>query len=125
MPNITVEYIGNHEEIATITINRPTYKNALNAETIEEIMEQIQKIEKFKMISAVIFKRESQHFAAGADIKEMSQASEQNAYQISTRAHHLQCLMINAPFPFIAAIEGYCLGGGLELALYCDIRELT
>lgn len=121
----TLQYINLEEtsnSIAMITLNRPDVKNALNVEMIREFKKVVTMLEKDKEVLSIILRGSENNFVAGADINEMVGMNSTQAYNFATEIKSLHDMIINSSKPFIAAIEGYCLGGGLELALACDIR---
>lgn len=103
--------------IHQITINRPARKNALNTALLIELADTLAKIVANNGRVVVIHGSEG-NFAAGADIDEIAELSPQQALldaRVSAWQRIRQC-----PIPIIAAVEGYCLGGGVELLLSCD-----
>lgn len=110
-----------HESVYEITLNRPEVKNALNGMLIDELYEGIRDLEN-KNAKVVIFKGRDGNFAAGADIKQMLHASIEEIQRFTNQISTLHNAMKESPIIFIAAIQGYCLGGGLELALSTDIK---
>ncbi|MCM2534280.1 enoyl-CoA hydratase-related protein [Neobacillus pocheonensis] len=110
------------EHIAIVTMDRSKAKNALNAQMIQELLEQFECLSVNPQVRSIVLHGENHTFAAGADIHEMIGISASEAYTVSQNVNRLQNLIARIPQPVIAAIEGYCLGGGLELALACDIR---
>lgn len=103
------------DDILLITLNRPKQLNALNTETLKEI---VQALEKSSYRVAVITGN-NKAFAAGADIKQMAEASPIDQYIDEREKLWKRFLMV--PMPIIAAVNGFCLGGGHELAMSCDI----
>jgi len=111
------------EGIATITINRPEALNALNEETINEIQARLDDAEKDDSIKVIIITGAGDRaFSAGADLKMMKGASPVKGTELSRHGQHLCNHIESLRKPVIAAINGYALGGGIELAMACDIR---
>jgi len=109
--------------IATITINRPEALNALNEETINEILARLKDAENDENIKVIVITGAGDRaFSAGADLKMMKGASPVRGTELSRHGQQL-CNYVEAMGkPVIAAINGYALGGGIELAMACDIR---
>ncbi|UCE33390.1 MAG: enoyl-CoA hydratase/isomerase family protein [Deltaproteobacteria bacterium] len=112
--------------VATVTIDHPPM-NALDVATKEAIGKAFMDLdERRKDIRVVILKGAGEKaFAAGADIKAFLELTPETAKRRLTRSHELYGIVENFQWPVIAAIHGFCLGGGLELALCCDIRYAT
>jgi len=108
--------------IATITINRPEALNALNTETLKELQQSIYQVKENADIHTLIITGEGKAFVAGGDIAEMSRFSPNDAYKFSKLGNDTFLEIQNLPIPVIAAVNGYALGGGCELAMSCDIR---
>ncbi|MBC8266185.1 MAG: enoyl-CoA hydratase/isomerase family protein [Flavobacteriales bacterium] len=110
--------------IAYITINRPNQLNALNTETIEELSLVISIAEEDKLIRCMIITgAQDKAFVAGADIKEFAKYSKKEGENLARKGQKtLFDLLENCGTPSIAAINGFALGGGLELAMACHIR---
>ncbi|AGA69422.1 enoyl-CoA hydratase/carnithine racemase [Desulfitobacterium dichloroeliminans LMG P-21439] len=118
--NILVEY---QDQIAVITINRPKALNALNSVTIQELTDSFNELAGDANIRTIILTGSGEKaFVAGADIAEMSDKSPIEARHFSQLGHKLMNLIEALPQPVIAAVNGFALGGGLELAMACDIR---
>lgn len=110
-------------EIAIIKINRPKALNALNKETLEELELVVDDLNQNNKIKTVIISGEGKKaFVAGADISEMKNMNVKEAKDFSLLGHEVFNKIENSTKVFIAAINGYALGGGCELALACDIR---
>ncbi len=109
--------------IATITVNRPDKLNALNATVITELGELIGKIAADASIRAVILTGAGpKAFVAGADISELAQCDASNAERLSRTGSRIFRAYETLPKPVIAAVNGFALGGGCELAMACHVR---
>lgn len=111
--------------IATVTINRPDVLNALNADVLNDLIAVANKLHDDKSIRVMILTGEGRAFVAGADISAMSQMSEAKADEFGRLGHQAMDAIEALPFPTIAAVNGFALGGGLELALTCDLIYLS
>ncbi|MGE5796859.1 MAG: enoyl-CoA hydratase/isomerase family protein [Ignavibacteria bacterium] len=111
------------DAVAVVSINRPEKLNALNSETIEELKNIFLEIDKNEMIKAVILTGTGEKaFAAGADIQELSRLNILKGKIFSEKGQEVFNLIENFSKPVIAAVNGYALGGGCELALACHFR---
>lgn len=109
------------EGIATISINRPQALNALNPEVVEELGEAFRQIAKNKEVRAVILTGTGDKaFVAGADIATMAKMNPMEAKRFSAAGHEVLFAMEALEIPIIAAVNGFALGGGTEIAMACD-----
>ena len=110
--------------IAQITINRPSKLNALNVATIQELHNAFENLEKNEDIRVIILTGEGEKaFVAGADISEFANFSIQEGAQLAAQGQELLFDFVqNLKTPVIAAVNGFALGGGLELAMACHFR---
>ena len=120
MNNLLMEV---ENEIAVVTINRPKSLNALNSETLAELNTCLAEIEGRTDIKVVILTGSgSKSFVAGADISEMVNATPAEGRAMGLLAREAFGRLENMPQVTIAAVNGFALGGGCEMALACDIR---
>lgn len=110
--------------LAIITVNRPKKLNALNRDTIEELHKAFKVLDKDKEVHAIIITGSGEKaFVAGADIAEFADFSVKKGAKLAAKGQELLFSFIeNLETPVIAAINGYALGGGLELAMACHFR---
>ena len=110
--------------VAYLTINRPNQLNALNKATIEELNHAIIQADADTSVQCILLTGSgSKAFVAGADIKEFAHFNAQEGAQLATDGQRLLFdLLDNLSTPSIAAINGFALGGGLELAMACHLR---
>ena len=110
--------------IATITINRPTKLNALNKQTIQELHEAFETLENDSNVRVIVLTGSGEKaFVAGADIAEFANFSVEEGAQLAAQGQELLFDYVqNLRTPVIAAVNGFALGGGLELAMSCHFR---
>ncbi len=110
------------EALAVLTLDRPKALNALNSQTLEEIDLALNEIAHNHAVRALIVTGGGEKaFAAGADIAEMNGYSPEKAGHLSGLGHRVFHRMESLSIPTIAAVNGFALGGGFELALSCDL----
>lgn len=105
--------------IATITINRPKSLNALNSQTLRELTQAVRECADLRAI--ILTGAGERAFIAGADISEMAPMGPWQAREFSELGHVFTALLEDIPCAAIAAVNGYALGGGLEVAVACDL----
>jgi enoyl-CoA hydratase len=114
------------ENVGFLTISRQTKLNALNAKTIDEIKDALQKFKEDEEVRAVILTGAGKKaFAAGADIDEISNIGLKEGFEFSRNGQGMNSLLDELGKPSIAAVNGLALGGGCELALACTFRILS
>lgn len=109
--------------VAIVTMSRPEAMNAFNTAQLQALLDCVREISADSGVRAVVLTGEGKRaFAAGADIREMSTKSPGEALRFGELGHAIGRAIGAAPQPWIAAVNGYALGGGCEMALACDIR---
>jgi enoyl-CoA hydratase len=107
------------ERAGLIQINRPQQLNALNAVVMEELTVALEEFDRAEQVGCIVITGNQRAFAAGADIKEMADATAVEMLQRDSIARWDRIRKIKKPV--IAAVSGFCLGGGCELAMACDL----
>lgn len=111
------------ERVAVLTINRPDVLNAVSSEVLDELSARFDEIEADSGLGAVVLTGVGDKaFCAGADLEYMRDATPIQAREFAERGHAMARRMETFSRPVIAAVNGYALGGGCELALGCDMR---
>jgi enoyl-CoA hydratase len=105
--------------VGVVTINRPQVRNALNPQTIGELVEALEAYDRDPAIRCMILTGDERAFAAGADISQMADAGAMDMLEDDNAGRWARFRAIRKPV--IAAVSGYALGGGCELALMCDL----
>lgn len=116
---ITLTRTGNAENVALVTLNRPNALNALCRQLMLGLSETLLKVEQDDTFSVIVLTGSERAFAAGADIKEMAKLEFADVFQNEFFSNWDTLSHISKPV--IAAVNGFALGGGTELALMCDI----
>ena len=109
------------DAVAYLTISRPKAMNALNLELLKEMESCLTGLDTKNLRVLIIKGAGKKAFVVGADIKEMSCLKPEEAKSFALQGQRVFSLLENLPLPVIALIQGFALGGGLELALACDI----
>lgn len=117
----TIKY-ETKDGIVLITVNRPQALNALNPQVLDELYKAFEQFEADENADVAILTGEGRAFVAGADIVAMSTMSTLEGRNLGIKGHKLMNYMENIEKPIIAAVNGFALGGGCELAMACDIR---
>lgn len=114
--------VNKQGSLAVLEINRPSALNALNEDVLKELKATFQSLEKEDGIRVVILTGQGKAFVAGADIAKMRDMDELGADLFGGLGQEVFDIIQNSHLVSIAAVNGFALGGGLELALACDIR---
>ena len=117
----TIKYEITENKIAIVTISRPEALNALNTQVIEELEQTLDMIEKNSDLSAMILTGEGRSFVAGADIGEQYPLDLSQGRKWGQRGSAVMRRIEKLEIPTIAAVNGFALGGGCEIAMACDI----
>ena len=110
------------DRIATITVNRPDKLNALNDATMAELGQAIEQVRADPAAAGIVVTGAGRAFVAGADISELRSKSGPEIYALARRGQDVFRRFETSPKPVIAAINGFALGGGCELAMACHVR---
>jgi len=116
---IAEEIVGS---ISIVRFSRPSQRNTLSTETLTALDATLDRLKTSRSLRAVIFTGTADAFASGADISELARLDPSQALEFSRRGQQLTGAIANLPQMTIAAINGFCMGGGLDFALACDIR---
>jgi enoyl-CoA hydratase len=112
--------------VLTVIVSRPDALNALNNEVLDGLHKIIQEAYQDPTIGGIILSGDGEKaFVAGADIKELSALDKEQAFALATKGQILFKMIENCPKPVIAAVNGFALGGGCELAMACHVRLAT
>ncbi len=112
--------ITRHGRLAIIEINRPTVLNAIGSRTLEELLAAFGTLREDAEVQGVLLTGAGQNFAAGADLNEIRNLTPLAATRLAELGQSVTAAMERFGKPLLAAVSGFCLGAGLELALACD-----
>jgi enoyl-CoA hydratase len=118
-PSIIVE---SRASFVIIRLNRPAEKNQLSIDTLTELDAAVSSLIRRTDVSSIILTGTGDVFASGANIRELRQLTPETARTFAQRGQNLFQKISDAPQLTIAAVNGYCMGGGMDLALACDVR---
>lgn len=107
--------------VATLTFHRPEKLNALNQEMLQEISRVLAQVAEYREIRSLILAGQGRAFMAGADIQMFLEFDPLSARRFSQTGQEILVRLEDLPIPVIAAVQGYALGGGLEIAMACDL----
>jgi len=113
------------EKIAILTLNRPAQLNCLTSAMMAELADLVARLERREDLCVLVVIGAGGVFSAGADLNEVAALNPTTAYDFSRRGQQLLAALGAAAPVTIAAIDGYCLGGGLDIAMSCDLRYAT
>jgi E-phenylitaconyl-CoA hydratase len=116
------------DKVALITLNRPEVRNAMNRDLSQALIEALQRVREEADIRVAVITGAGRTFSAGADLKERAQsgrAADASVASVIETNRHPSFARIAMEKPLLAAIDGYCLAAGFELALTCDLRICT
>lgn len=113
------------DNIAIVRINRPEKHNALNIRTLEELKEVFSLLKDEAVASVIITGMGEKSFVAGADISEINKLNSETGKYFAEKGQEVFSIIENFEKPVIAAVNGYALGGGCELALACHFRTAS
>ncbi|MDQ5843726.1 MAG: enoyl-CoA hydratase/isomerase family protein [Acidobacteriota bacterium] len=110
------------DAIAIVRLNKPAQRNSLSVPTLQELKGVLSALYSSDDINGIVFTGTGDVFASGADLRELSQLNTNSALEFAKFGQAIFQTIADAKQLTIAAINGYCMGGGLDLALACDIR---
>jgi enoyl-CoA hydratase len=116
---VSLVLVEREEPIAVVLLNRPDVMNALNDEVMDELARVLGELDDDEAVGCLVLGGSERAFAAGADIGEMAEADAMDMYD-ARRIDRWDALR-KLRTPLVAAVSGYCLGGGCELAMACDL----
>lgn len=111
--------------IAIVRLNRPAGRNQLSIATLDQLDAAVSQLSERADITSIIFTGTGDVFASGANIRELRALSLEGATELARRGQQLFQKIADAKQLTIASVNGYCMGGGLDLALACDLRHAS
>jgi enoyl-CoA hydratase len=114
--------VEERDALAVVRLDRPTQRNPLSVSTLEELESIFSTLATRTDLRAIVFTGAGDVFASGADIRELQLLTHDSAREFALRGQRLMQKIADAPQLTVAAVNGYCMGGGLDLALACDLR---
>lgn len=121
MPDYREIVVDHHHRAAWIGINRPEVRNAFREQTLDELADALERVREDPMLVAAVVYGVGGHFSAGGDMHAMMRLNKANSAMWNDRMLRVAMTCRNLPVPVIAMVEGSCVGGGHELALWCDL----
>jgi enoyl-CoA hydratase/3-hydroxypropionyl-coenzyme A dehydratase len=107
--------------VATLTFHRPDQLNAMNRRMMDAIVEGLRQLDADRSVRVIVLTGEGKAFMAGADIKEYARQTPEQFESFQSRGRDIYASIENASKPVVAAVNGHAFGGGLEIALACDL----
>ena len=117
--------VSSSDAVATLTLNRPDSKNALNRELVVALGDALQSLAQEPAVRAVVLVGAGESFCSGADLKSAMSETDVDMAQRLDEFHVLIRAIVSAPKPFVAAMDGPAVGFGADLALACDLRVMS
>jgi enoyl-CoA hydratase len=109
--------------VAIITMDRTSRRNALDVAALRALATVVDELSADETVRAIVLTGAGEHFCAGADIAELRDLEDRASARAHARIGQAACNALeHSPLPIVAAIDGFCVGGGLELAMSCDLR---
>lgn len=116
---LDIQY-GDHG-IATLTLRRPDKLNAIDEDVLDDLQAGAEELTDVDDLQTVVLKGEGRAFIAGADVEAMAEMTREEGEAFGRKGHETMDALESIPVPTIAAVDGFALGGGLEVALCCDL----
>jgi enoyl-CoA hydratase/carnithine racemase len=114
--------VEERRDVSIITLNRPEKLNAISVEMLDLLFDAVEEIGRSDMVGAAVLTGEGRAFSTGGDISAMHEMDERQFADTISRYMRLSAAFRACPKPVVAAVHGYALAGGFELALMCDVR---